>query len=62
MVAVYAGYSEPVSRSAGALPALDYGTKPISCTVGDDSSGETQFICANAGSEGQPFLLRIRTA
>lgn len=59
VVAVYAGYSEPVSRSAGAPPALDYGTKPISCTVGDDSSGETQFICANAGSEGQPFLLRI---
>ena len=58
VVAVYAGYSEPVFRS-GALPALDYGTKPISCTVGDDSSAETQFICDNAGAEGQPFLLRI---
>jgi hypothetical protein len=57
-VTVYAGYSEPVVR-AGALPALTYGSKPITCTLGDDSSDETQFICANAGTEGQAFLLRL---
>jgi hypothetical protein len=59
VVAINAGYSEPVVKSAGAQPALDYGSKPISCTVRDDSSAETQFACANAGPEGQAFLLRI---
>jgi hypothetical protein len=59
VVAVYVGYSEPVTTSAGTLPSLDYGNKPVSCAVGEYSSAETQFICMDAGAEGQAFLLRI---
>jgi hypothetical protein len=59
VVAVYARYSEPVVRAAGVLPILDYGVPPAGCAVGGDSTVETQFICSNAGSGGQPFWLEI---
>jgi len=58
VVAVYARYSEPVTRAGGA-PVLNYGSAPpVACDVGGDSPGETQFICPTAGS-GQPFTLQI---
>lgn len=57
VVAVYARYSEPLIWAASA-PALDYGAAPISCNVGDNAPGETQFICSGTVS-GQPFSLRI---
>jgi hypothetical protein len=59
VVAVYVRYSEPVVRTAGAMPILDYGIPPAGCAIGGDSTTETQFICANAGSGGQPFWLEI---
>jgi hypothetical protein len=60
VVAVYARYSEPVVRTAGATPLLDYGVPPAGCAVGGDSTVETQFICSNAGSGDQPLWLEIR--
>ena len=59
VVAVYARYSEPVVRAAGAMPILDYGIPPAGCAVGGDSTVETQFICSNAGSGDQPLWLEI---
>jgi hypothetical protein len=59
VVAVYARYSEPVVRAAGAVPLLDYGIPPAGCTLGGDSAVETQFICSNAGSGDQPLWLEI---
>lgn len=59
VVEVYAGYSEPIVKAAGVVPSVDYGAKPIVCTVGDDSATSTQFNCPNAGSETQPLSLRI---
>jgi len=57
VVAVYAHYSEPLAWGAG-TPALDYGATPVSCTVGDNQAGQTQFICT-ATASGQPFSLQI---
>jgi len=57
VVAVYAHYSEPLAWGAG-TPALDYGATPVSCTVGDNQAGQTQFICP-ATASGQPFSLQI---
>jgi hypothetical protein len=57
VVAVYARYSEPVTRAGGA-PVLDYGATPVACDVGGDAPGETQFICPGTMS-GQPFSLQI---
>ena len=57
VVAVYARYSETLTWGAG-TPALDYGATPVSCTVGDNQAGQTQFICP-ATAPGQPFSLQI---
>lgn len=57
VVAVYAQFSEPVNNAPGAL-ALDYGATPMTCAVGAESTGEDQFVCANA-TAGQPFSLHI---
>jgi len=57
VVAVYAHYSEPLAWAVG-TPALDYGNTPVSCTVGDNQAGQTQFICP-ATMSGQPFSLQI---
>lgn len=59
VVAVYARYSEPVVRAAGATPLLDYGVPPAGCAIGGDSAVETQFICSNAGAGDQPLWLEI---
>lgn len=56
-VAVYAAYSEPLTKPPEAL-ALDYGATAAPCTVGDDQPSVTQFICANA-TGAAPFALRI---
>jgi len=56
-VAVYAGFSEPLTKPPGAL-ALDYGTPAAPCAVGADEPSVTQFICANA-TGAAPFSLRI---
>jgi hypothetical protein len=56
-VAVYAGFSEPLTKPSGAV-ALDYGAPAVPCAVGADEPSVTQFICANAAG-AQPFSLRI---
>jgi hypothetical protein len=56
VVAVYARYSESLTKTAGQL-SLDYGGAPAPCSVGADQPGETQFICS--GTEGASFSLRI---
>lgn len=56
VVAVYASFSEPLTKPSGAL-ALDYGAA-VPCAVGDDQPAQAQFFCANA-TGAQPFSLRI---
>ena len=58
VVAVDAWYSERVVHAAGAIPALDYGTPSVSCTIGVNEIALTQFHCPSTEG-GEPFSLRI---